>query len=48
MKTSRNENIKPAGETFASPGWMQSTIAKLEKELASKYGESQGARIKRG
>jgi hypothetical protein len=48
MKTSQNENIKPAGETLASPGWMKSTVTKLESELISKYGESQSARIKRG
>jgi hypothetical protein len=45
MKTSQNENIKPAGETLASPGWMKSTVTKLESELISKYGESQSARI---
>jgi hypothetical protein len=37
-----------AGESATTPGWMRSASAKLEKELVSKYGESQQPRIQRG
>ncbi len=48
MKSSQNGNDKPAGETVSAPSWMDTAVAKLEQELASKYGESQKVRIKRG
>lgn len=31
-----------------TPSWMANSIQKLEKELVSKYGEQQRARLKRG
>jgi hypothetical protein len=45
MKKSQNA---VSGESAAVPGWMKSATAKMEKELVSKYGESQKPRIQRG
>jgi hypothetical protein len=38
----------PAPAAEVTPSWMRDSAAKLERELVSKYGESQRARVQRG
>src|ERR1700682_2246598 len=38
----------PASATGVTPSWVKDSVAKLERELVAKYGESQGARVHRG
>src|SRR5713226_8069693 len=38
----------PAPAAEVTPSWVKDSVAKLEKELVAKYGESQHARLQRG
>jgi hypothetical protein len=48
MKSPLKEIARLTDETAASPAWVNAAVAKLEKGLAAKCGESQTPRIKRG
>jgi hypothetical protein len=48
MNTPQKESGQGADKASSAPSWMQGAAAKLENELAAKYGEPQRARLQRG
>ena len=48
MQASKTNGSESAAAASTRPAWMKSSMAKLEAELATKYGESRRPRIQRG
>jgi hypothetical protein len=44
----QSSTVSAAPAAKVTPSWMKDSVAKMERELASKYGDSQGERVQRG